>query len=174
MWTRMKNFDEFLLEEKYLTETELKKAKKIQIKDNKLLDEVLIEEGIITKDKMIEILALKMGLPHVNLSNMYVSPEVVKLVPEYLARKYMALPIKKDGTTLLIALSDPLNFFAIDDLKLVTNHDIRVVIASKNEIQKAIEIYYNQEPNVMVKETENLTEELEEAERAPVISLVDT
>ena len=82
-----------------------------------------------------------------------------------MARKYTALPIKKDGASLLVALSDPFNFFAIDDLKLVTNYDIQVVIASKHEIQKAIDIYYNQDPNIMIKETENITEERKKRKR---------
>lgn len=168
----MKNLEEYLLEEKYLTETDLKKIKEIQIANDKRFDEVIIEEGFISDKEMTEILALSTGLPRVNLNKLYISPDVIELVPEYLARKHTALPIKKDGNSLILALSDPFNIFAIDDIKIAANHDIQVVIAAKNEIQKAIEAYYKPYTNMRVTETNDIDEELEEAEKAPIVKLV--
>lgn len=170
----MKNLEEYLLEEKYMTQTELNKVKKIQIANDKRLDEVIIEEGFISDKDMTEILALNTGLPRVNLNKLYVSPDVIRLIPEYLARKHTALPIKKDGNSLILALSDPFNIFALDDIKIVTGYDIQVVIATKNEIQRAIDTYYKPYSNLVINETDNIDEELEEAERAPVIKLVNT
>ena len=116
----MKNLEEYLLEEKYMTEIDLKKAKEIQSANDKRLDEVIIEEGFISDKEMTEILALNMGLARVNLSKLYIGPDVIKLVPEYLVRKHTVLPIKKDGNSLILALSDPFNIFAIDDIKRLT------------------------------------------------------
>ena len=170
----MKNLEEYLLEEKYMTEIDLKKAKEIQSANDKRLDEVIIEEGFISDKEMTEILALNMGLARVNLSKLYIGPDVIKLVPEYLVRKHTVLPIKKDGNSLILALSDPFNIFAIDDIKIATGHDVQVVIATKSEIQKAIETYYKPYTNIVVNEPDDIDEELEEAEKAPIIKLVNT
>ncbi|MGI5859096.1 MAG: GspE/PulE family protein [Tepidanaerobacteraceae bacterium] len=171
----MKNLEQYLLDEKYMTRTDLEKAKEIQIKSDKRLDEVIIEEGFISDKEMTEILALNMGLARVNISKLYISPEVIKLVPEYLARKHTALPIKKDGNSLILALSDPFNIFAIDDIKIATGHDVQVVIATKKEIQRAIEMYYKSYTDIVINEMNDKYEDLEEeAERAPVINLVNT
>ena len=163
-----------LLEGKFLTEGKLRRIKEEQIKTGMRLDEVLIKEGFFTDTEMIEILALNLDLPSVSLSKLYINIEVVKLVPEYLARKYIAFPIKKDGNSLVVAMSDPLNIFAVDDLKIVTGHDIQVVVATKKEIQRAIEIYYNQDNDIAVGETDFTYYELEESEKAPIIRLVNT
>ncbi|NLZ52779.1 MAG: Flp pilus assembly complex ATPase component TadA [Thermoanaerobacteraceae bacterium] len=175
----MKSLEEYLIQENYLTQTDLKKAKEIQLKTDKRLDEVIIEEGYITESDMTEILAITAGLPRVNLNKLYISPDVLELVPEYLARKHTALPIKKDGNTLMLALSDPFNIFAIDDIKLATNYDLEVVIASKKEIQESIDIFYKRYANSVAKKIKDdnhkdFDSELEAAEKAPIIKLVNT
>jgi type IV pilus assembly protein PilB len=170
----MKNLEEYLLEENYMTQTDLRKAKEIQIKNDKRLDEVIIEEGFISDKEMTEILALNMGLARVNLNKLYISSDVIKLVPEYLARKHTALPIKKDSNSLMLALSDPFNIFAIDDIKIATGYDIQIVIATKNEIQKAIEKYYKPYADMVVNEVDVGDGDFEEAEKAPTIKLVNT
>lgn len=175
----MKSLEDYLLQENYLTQTDLEKVKEIQLKTNKRLDEVIIEEGFMTDSEMTEILAINAGVPSVNLNKLYISPDVIQLVPEYLARKHTALPIKKDGNTLFLALSDPFNIFAIDDIKLATTYNIQVVIASRNEIQKAINIYYKLYDNsTACKINDNnykgIDDALEAAEKAPIIKLVNT
>lgn len=175
----MKGLEEYLLQENYLTQSDLKKAKEIQLKTEKRLDEIIIEEGFMTDSEMAEVLAINAGLPRVNLNKLYISPDVLQLVPEYLARKHTALPVKKDGDTLFLALSDPFNIFAIDDIKLATNYNIQVVVASKKEIQEAIDIHYkfhaNSAANIIkdgsIKDFDN---DLEAAEKAPIIKLVNT
>ena len=175
----MKSLEDYLIKENYLTKNDLEKIKEIQVKTDKRLDEVLIDEGFITETKMAEILAITAGVPSVNLNKLYISPDVIRLVPEYLARKHLALPIKKDGNTLFLALSDPFNIFAIDDIKLATNYNIQVVIASKKEIQKAIDIYYKLHADSTVYSIrednhEVVDDALEVAEKAPIIKLVNT
>jgi len=175
----MKSLEEYLIKENYLTQTDLEKVKEIQLKTDKRLDEVIIEEGFMTDSEMTEILAINAGVPSVNLNKLYISPDVVRLVPEYLARKHSALPIKKDENTLFLALSDPFNIFAIDDIKLATNYNIQIVIASKKEIQKAIDIYYklydNSTANIINDDNiKSLDNALEAAEKEPIIKLVNT
>jgi len=175
----MKSLEDYLLQESYLTQSDLEKVKEIQLKTNKRLDEVIIEEGFMTDSEMTEILAINAGVPSVNLNKLYISPDVIQLVPEYLARKHTALPIKKDGNTLFLALSDPFNIFAIDDIKLATTYNIQVVIASRNEIQKAINIYYKLYDNSTAYKINDdnykgIDDALEAAEKAPIIKLVNT
>jgi len=173
----MKSLEEYLIRENYLTKNDLEKVKGIQLKTDKRLDEVLVEEGFMTESEMTEILATAAGVPSVNLNKLYISPDVIQLVPEYLARKHLALPIKKDGNTLFLALSDPFNILAIDDIKLATNFNIQVVIASKKEIQKAIDTYYklyDSSKTYKIMEMSYEGDGLEAAETAPVIKLVNT
>jgi len=175
----MKSLEEYLIKENYLTKTDLEKVKEIQFKTSKRLEELLVEEGFITDSEMTKILAITAGVPGVNLNNLYISPEVIQLVPEYLARKHSALPIKKDGNTLFLALSDPFNIFAIDDIKLATNYNIQVVVAKKTEIQKAIDVYYKKYDNssdykISEDYNEGFDDSLEAAEKAPIIKLVNT
>jgi len=92
----MKSLEEYLIRENYLTKNDLEKVKGIQLKTDKRLDEVLVEEGFMTESEMTEILATAAGVPSVNLNKLYISPDVIQLVPEYLARKHLALPIKKN------------------------------------------------------------------------------
>ncbi len=170
----MESFERYLLEEKHITQTELNMIKEKQISgSNKRLDEIMIEKGFISDEKMTEILALNMGFPRVNLSKLYISPDVIKIVPKYLAEKHIVLPIRVEGNLLMLALNDPFNIFAIDDIKIVTGYDVQVVIATKKEIHRAIETYYRPHSSTMLNETTNL-EVLERAERAPIVNLVNT
>ncbi|AEE91565.1 Type II secretion system protein E [Tepidanaerobacter acetatoxydans Re1] len=169
-----KNLEDYLLEENYMTETDLKRVKEIQIASDKKLYEIIIDEGFISEGELTEILALSTGFPRVNLSKLYINPNVINLVPEYLARKHIVLPIKKDGNSLILAISNPYDIFAVDDIKIASGYDIQLVLATKKEIQKAIEAYYKPYADMVVNKTNNVNEELEEAEKAPVIKLVDT
>ena len=175
----MKSLEDYLLQGNYLTQADLKKAKEIQLKTDKRLDEIIIEEGFMTDSELTEILAIITSLPRVNLNKLYISPDVVQLVPEYLARKHTVLPIKKDGNTLFVALSNPFNIFAIDDIKLATNYNIQVVIASRKEIQKAIDLHYkfhsNSAASIIKDDNQrDIDNEFEVAEKAPIIKLVNT
>ena len=131
----MESFERYL-RRKHITQTELNMIKEKQISgSNKRLDEIMIEKGFISDEKMTEILALNMGFPRVNLSKLYISPDVIKIVPKYLAEKHIVLPIRVEGNLLMLALNDPFNIFAIDDIKIVTGYDVQVVIATKKDTQ---------------------------------------
>jgi type IV pilus assembly protein PilB len=176
---------DILLEECMLTEEQLKKALELQKKSDKRLGEILVEEGFVTEKDIIEVLEFQLGIPHVKLNKFFINPDIIQLLPEFLARKYCAFPIKKDGNFLMVALNDPLNVFAIDDIKMVTGLEIQVAIASKKEIEDAIDRYYSvkdsikkaildMKEEISTDENEKIIEELEEAERAPVVRLVNT
>ncbi|GAQ26111.1 MULTISPECIES: GspE/PulE family protein [Tepidanaerobacter] len=169
-----KRLEDFLSEKGYITTAELKKIKKIQLSNGKRLSEVIADEDLISEGKLAEILAIATGIPQVSLSRLYISQNVIDLVPEDIARKHTILPIEKDGNSLVIAVSDPYNIFAVDDVKFASGCDIRIVIASKTEIQKAIDTYYKSYSNFKIKETAHTKKELKDAEKVPVVKLVDT
>ncbi|MFB0527156.1 MAG: type IV-A pilus assembly ATPase PilB [bacterium] len=121
------------------------------------LGETLMELGYITEDVLLAFLGKQCGVSYVSLSEYgEIDEEVIRSVPESIARHQTLVPIALEGKTLTIAMSDPLNVFAIDDLRLMTGKEINVVIASETEIKNAIEKYYGAKGSMedIVKEME--------------------
>ncbi|MBA7507168.1 Type II secretion system protein E [subsurface metagenome] len=121
------------------------------------LGETLMGLGYITEDVLLAFLGKQCGVSYVSLSEYgEIDDEVIKSVPESIARHQTLIPIALEGKTLIIAMSDPLNVFAIDDLRLMTGREISVVIASETEIKSAIEKYYGAKSSMedIVKEME--------------------
>jgi type IV pilus assembly protein PilB len=81
-------------------------------------------------------------LPHINLDEHQVEPEVLKLVPAEVANRHVLFPIHRDGATLVVAMSDPSNVYALDELKFVTQFNVEPVIADRTAIRRAINRYY--------------------------------
>ena len=106
------------------------------------LEKVLVDEGIISETEIIEILESQFGISYVTLEKYYIDPRIVKLVPEALARRYCIIPFQKKNGILGLAMSDPMDVFAIDEVKLVTQMDVQPAIASEEDIRSAIEVYY--------------------------------
>lgn len=181
-----KKLGDILIELNLLTTEQLQKVLAIQQKTNKRLGDILISEGIISEEDLMRVLELQLGIPHVNLNKFFIDPELVELIPEYLAREYTAFPVKKENNILIVALNDPLNILAVDDLKMVTGFDIQVVMASKQEIEEAINFYYAPKDTIYKanngkseKVRENASEkdnniDIEVSEKAPVVRLVNT
>jgi type IV pilus assembly protein PilB len=181
-----KRLGDILLERGLLTKEQLEKALKIQQISGKRLGEVLIDEGFITEKEIIKVLELQLGIPYIGLNKVVIDPETVKLLPEHIARKYKAIPVNKEDNKLVVALSDPLNILAIDDLKMITGMDIKAAIATREEIERTIDRYYSSKDSIQ-KVLQEMKDEIEdeiaaatvfekndEEERAPVIRLVNT
>ncbi len=108
------------------------------------LGESLISLGYITEDVLLAFLGKQCGVPYISLSEYgEISPDVIRSVPENVVRHQTLIPISKEGKILTIAMNDPLNVFATDDLRLMTGCEINPVIASEAEIKNAIEKYYS-------------------------------
>ncbi len=126
-----------------LTREQLKKAVEEQRESGGNLGEILISEGYITEDVFMAFLGKKSDLSYVDLKSFGdIEPEVLKLVPENFSRKRELIPVKKTNNTLVVAIADPMNIFAIDDLRAITGKNIEIVLAVRNEIKKAIDRYY--------------------------------
>ncbi|HWI39961.1 MAG TPA: type II secretion system protein GspE, partial [Verrucomicrobiae bacterium] len=108
------------------------------------LGAILIKNGHITEGELTTFLSKQYGVPSINLSEFEVDPAVLKLIPAEVAQKYQIIPVNRAGSTIIIAMSDPSNIFAIDDIKFMTGYNVEVVVASEASIKAATDRYYDQ------------------------------
>lgn len=138
---RKKRLGDILIESNLITDRQLQQTLKEKRADQKLGDALLLR-GLITERQLIEVLEFQLGIPHVKLGSYPIDTALHTLVPKDMAKRNLLLPIKKDKEKLMVAMADPLDFYAIDDLRLATGLQIEPVIASKNDITQAINKYY--------------------------------
>lgn len=139
----IKDIIDIILKENIVTKKELQKAIKIQEISGINLEKVLINEGLITEQQFFDIMKHNLDISDIRIGKLHIDPEIIRYIPEYFARRHIVFPIKKQSNTLTIAMNNPLNILAIDDLKITTGLNIKVVMAKKSEIQKAINDYYS-------------------------------
>ncbi|MCK4518516.1 MAG: Flp pilus assembly complex ATPase component TadA [Candidatus Omnitrophica bacterium] len=133
-----------LLDSKLLTRQQLEEALKIQKQKQGKLRDILISLKFVKDDDLMAALSESSGIPLISLSKLKIDKEIIKLIPEEVARRYVLIPVSKIGNTLTIAMTDPLNVFAIDDLKALTRFVIQPIISSEEEIFNALDGYYGQ------------------------------
>jgi type IV pilus assembly protein PilB len=139
-----KRLGDYLVELGFITNEQLETALKEQKEKGGKLGTVLIQLGFLSEDVLLAILGKQSGVSYVSLQEYgNISEDAIRAVPETIAKNQMLVPIKKEGNLLTIAIADPLNVFATDDLKLLTGCDIRMVVASDNDIKTALEKYYS-------------------------------
>src|SRR5919201_1586139 len=185
---------DLLVAEGLITEDQLKQALTEQKGKSEKLGSIFARLGIITEEQLIGFLSRQYGIPSITLSNVDVDSETLRLVPAPIARKYEVLPIKRIGGTLTLAMSDPTNVFALDDVAFMTSLQILPVVAPQAAIRKAIDKAYESvqqssmsemmseitaDANVEVLEGESdsagvdVFELKESADEAPVVKLVN-
>jgi type IV pilus assembly protein PilB len=144
-----------LLESKIISQDQLDEALQIQKEKGGTLGQILIDLGFIKQKEILLALSQDLNIPLINLDKYIIDPSVIELIPKEICRYYQILPLSKMGPTITIAVSDPLNIFAIDDIKSLTGFDVRLVLAEGSAIHSAIEGYYGkhtrQEIETMVK-----------------------
>ena len=143
------NIVEILLKSKRLTREQIDKAFMIQKEKGIPLRKILVGEGMISEEMLLSLLSEQFYLPTLHLSKYKFDPAITNLIPERMARLYNLIPLSRMGNTLTVAMSDPLNVFALDDLKTVTDCNIDVVLSPEEEIFKAIETQYHLESRDM-------------------------
>jgi type IV pilus assembly protein PilB len=144
----MSRLGELLVREKLISLQQLQKAQDEARRSGKRLGHALTQLGFVRDQDLTSFLAKQYGLPSINLNDFEVDPEVLKLVPKDVARKHMVLPVNRAGATLIVAMSDPSNIYAIDELKFLTQYNIEPVVASEPAIDEAITRYYDQAPDL--------------------------
>ena len=133
---------ELLLRERLITPDQLKKAIDEQKKSGGRLGFNLTKLGYITEKDLTAFLSRQYGIPTIDLSIQEVDHEIVKLIPEDVAQKYQVIPVSRTGSTLVVAMADPSNIFAIDDIKFLTGYNVEPLVASDSAVKNAIEKFY--------------------------------
>ncbi len=108
------------------------------------LGTILIKNGLINEPDLTSFLSKQYGVPSINLADFEIDSAVIKIIPSEISQKYQIVPVNRAGSTLIVAMSDPSNIFAIDDIKFMTGYNVEVVVASETAIKAAIDKYYDQ------------------------------
>ena len=143
---------DLLLKAKLITQDQLEAALKVQREEGGKLGEALVRVGAVSESDITETLSQQFGVPSIDLASFAVDPNVIKIVPGEVARKYGVLPVNKTGATLTIAMGDPTNVFAMDDIKFMTGYNVEPVVASEVALRKAIDKHYGTPRSVVLKE----------------------
>lgn len=137
-----KRIGDILLETGVITPQQLAEALAEQRRTRERLGRVLIDQGVATEKQIAQALAAQLDLPLVGLASARLDPNAVKLVPEILARKRRVIPLKLDGSQVVVAMADPLDVFAVDDVGIATRRPVKPVVAIESEVMAAIERAY--------------------------------
>ncbi len=133
---------ELLVRENIISAEQLKQARQDQQKTGKRLAYSLARLGILGEKDLTEFLSKQYGVPSISLEEFEIDPEVIELVPKDVARRHTAIPVQRAGSTLIVAMADPTNIYAIDDLKFLTGLNIEPVVSTDAAIEGAIVRYY--------------------------------
>ncbi len=186
---------EILIRDKLISREDLQHALDEQKKTGEELNKILIRLKLIDEDTLTHLLSQDLGYPPISISRLQIDPELIKMIPKDIAVKYQIMPISVMGDRLTLAMADPLNIFAIDNIKALTGYTINPIISKTKDIEKTIEKYYGRQEAFVtptetfeaiikdIKDTGEL-ELIKEAadhsgvehlgEEAPIIKLTDT
>ncbi|HXJ79162.1 MAG TPA: type IV-A pilus assembly ATPase PilB [Candidatus Methylomirabilis sp.] len=149
-----------LVAEGLITADQLQRALAEQRGTREKLGSILLRMNFLTEDKLLSFLSRQYSVPSITLSHLDIDPEVLKLVPAQLAERLHVLPVKRSGNVLTLAMADPTNVLALDDVAFFTNLQIQPVVASEMAIRQAAERAYGDQGSSMA----DMMSELEEAE----------
>ncbi len=135
---------ELLVRNKLITEKQLTTALEDQKTAGGRLGASLVKLGFLQEEDLAAFLSRQYGVPSINLSEFEIDPGIIKLIPAEVVQKYHLIPVNRAGATLIVAMSDPSNIFAIDDIKFMTGYNVEVVVAADASLKQAIDKYYDQ------------------------------
>jgi type IV pilus assembly protein PilB len=173
---------ELLVRENLISLQQLQKAQEAQKVEGGKLGFHLTKLGYIEETQLTEFLSRQYGVPAINLAEFEIDADVIKLIPKDVAEKHQVVPVNRAGGSLIVAMSDPSNIFAIDDIKFLTGYNIEVVVSAEASIQTAIQKYYNvagptADPFAKMGSMDDIINEFEEdvdvAEREEQVSAYD-
>src|SRR5271169_515792 len=151
-WTRVsrergermsQRLGDLLVKENAITPEQLEQAQKLQRENGGRLGSALVKLGFLKETEVTTFVSRQYGIPAVNLAYCEIDPAVVKLIPYDAAKRYQILPLSRVGSSLTIALVDPTNVFALDDIKFMTGYNVEPVVASENEVMEGIDRAYS-------------------------------
>ncbi|HLO68036.1 MAG TPA: type IV-A pilus assembly ATPase PilB [Holophaga sp.] len=181
---------ELLVRENLISLQQLQKAQEEQRRTGARIGSLLVKQGAIAETDLTNFLSKQYGVPAISLKDFDIDEEVLKLIPKATAEKHQVVPVNRAGSSLIVAMSDPSNIFAVDDIKFLTGYNVEVVVASEQAIKEAIDRYYAEkgpdldevmsgfdDSEVAVVEAEgddmNVVDLEKSAEEAPVVKLVN-
>ena len=135
---------ELLVRNKLIDEKQLAKALEEQKASGGRLGASLTKLGFLKEEDLAAFLSRQYGVPSINLNEFEIDENVIKLIPAEVVQKYQLIPVNRAGSTLIVAMADPSNIFAIDDIKFMTGYNVEVVVTSEGSIKTAIDKYYDQ------------------------------
>lgn len=134
---------ELLIERGVISHDQLNLARDHQDRHGGLLGEILVELKFATEKDIAQALTCQYGFPYLPLANYEIDPEVINSVPESVCRKFCLIPIDKIGKSLTLAMSNPLNFQAMEDVELITGCTVQTFVSTTTEIKESIDKYYS-------------------------------
>jgi type IV pilus assembly protein PilB len=137
-----KQLGELLIERGIINHRQLEKALIVQKEKGGLIGEILVELGFAKEEDIAQALTCQYGFPYLPLTNYEIDVDVIKVVPKNVAVQYCLIPIDKIGKSLTLAMANPLNLQAIEDVELVSGCTIQTFVSTATDIRKAIEKYY--------------------------------
>lgn len=173
-----KRLGDLLVENGIISQEQLQEALAEQRKTKRRLGDLLISQGYITEQQLIEVLEFQLGIPHVSLFKYNIDPAITGIIPESMAKRHQVLPFMKEGGKLMVAMADPLDYFAIEDLRMTTGFRIEPAISTREELQRAIARHYGMRDSMSQMMVELPSqEEFEETEitdeASPIVRLVN-
>jgi type IV pilus assembly protein PilB len=176
---KAKQLGQILIEQGLITSAQLEQALEEHRKTPKSLGRVLIDLALIKEADLVRALAEQVGLEFVDLAEYHIDPSSTMLLPDALARRYRAIPIGERDGKLLVAMSDPANVYALDDIRTITNRDVQPVVATAADVEQAIQKFAGMDGQVEAlasqasEQLEGDEEQIEAAlEEAPIVKLV--
>ena len=137
-----KTLGELLLDRGLITQAQMDQGLELQRVRGGLIGEILVELEFVKEDDIAQALTAQYGFPYLPLSNYDVDLEITSIIPARVARQYLLVPIDKIGNNLTLAMSNPLNVQAIEDVELLSGCSVQTFVSTTSDIKKAIEKYY--------------------------------
>lgn len=185
MVKQRKRLGELLIDSGLITEAILKKALDIQKETGEKLGELLVTKGFATNEQIVEAIRKQLGIDYIDLDNVSIRQEIIDIIPEVMARKHELVPVDIINGRLLVVMSDPLNYFAIEDIRVATGYAVKTAISLRNSILENIEKYYGKSKAEKAaenygkiygyrKSSSDSIEEYENDSSAPIIKFINT
>lgn len=180
----IKRLGEILIDANVITEEILQKALTLQKDTGEKLGEILVSKGFTTNEQIIEAVKSQLGIPSINLDNLNIRQDVIDVIPESIARKDEVIPVDIINGILHVAMSDPLNYFAIEDIRVATGYAVKPSISLRESILENIEKYYgksraqeaaqNYNKIYGIKSSDIQEKEIEDENAAPIIKFINS
>jgi type IV pilus assembly protein PilB len=142
MKLQKKRLEDMLLAEQLVKPEQIRECMQLHRLTGQSLQQLLVEKGYLQEEDLVITLSEHLGVPHIRVANYNIPKEILVHVPEALARQYQMLPVSLTGEVLTLAMADPLNIMAVDDLRRITNHEVEPVVAMMTELRDAINRHY--------------------------------